>query len=125
MSIDDMFAGRGSPALMSPNEPAIHYLRDRYSESFALVPGLKQNQVHLFLIRIGLWALVWTFSPKDFTKGENTEDTPHTFSISLILDKIVEARDGKNNALLEKLDRGVKSAQERIRTRGKQLNMDG
>jgi hypothetical protein len=61
---DSLFSGRGSPALMSLKEPALRMLRERYAESFAVTSG-KDNQIHLFLVKLSLWGLVRTFVPRD------------------------------------------------------------
>lgn len=101
---DPKFSDRGYPAFMSPNEPAISLLRERYSESFALTKS-KENQVHLFLIRVGLWSLVWTFTPRDVDcKQIQLSDALALIEVSL--------KTGSH--LITKLDKAVEKARGRI-----------
>ncbi len=109
----DLFQGREAPALMSLKEPAIRKLKDRYSESFALTKGSKDPQVHLFMIRLGMWALVWTFTPRDTV----TSDSREKFGITEALTIIESALDGNNQTMLQKLDTAVAKAEERIRSK--------
>ncbi len=109
---DDLFSGRGAPALMSVKEAAIRMLKERYSESFALTKGSREGQVHLFLVKLGMWALVLTFTPRDLRiqpEAQNIE-----FGMTGVLNLIELALNGKDEALREKLDRGVQRALERI-----------
>lgn len=114
LPFEDLLSGRGTPALMSLKEPALRMLKERYSESFALTQGIKQSQIHLFMIKTGMWALVWTFTPKD--SPEPSIDRGK-FGLDEALHVIEEAMLGKNKGMLEKLDRGVSNALERIRVK--------
>lgn len=105
MSKDDFLAGRASPAFMSPNEPGIRLLRERYSESFALTKG-KDNQIHLFLIRVGLWSLVYTFTPRDLFSD--------TIGIPSVL-SFLEETFSSDSPFVLKLDSAVSNARERIK----------
>lgn len=102
---DPLFSGRGSPVLMSLKEPALRLLRERYSETFAITSG-RENQIHLFLIKYSLWALVRTFVPKD-----NSSDR---IGINDALNLIQNALNGSDAKLLVSLDSSVKGARARI-----------
>ena len=104
---DDLLFGRGAPALMSDKEPAIHGLRKRYSESFAITKGNGQR-IHLFLIKFGMWSLVWTFTPRDFGLASATATVEQT--LELLDDTMI----GKNSAFLSRLDRAVANSKRRI-----------
>lgn len=112
MSNDDLFSGRGSPAFLSPKEPAIKLLKERYSESFALTNG-KENQVHLFLIKVGLWSLVYTFTPRDVSSEKI--DIP---TVLLFLENSIVA----GSSFVSKLDSAVSKACERIRQKIEMYN---
>lgn len=113
---DSLFSGRGAPAFMSPKEPAIRLLRERYSESFAVVPGTGQR-IHLFLVKVGLWALVRTFVPKDMGRAGETI----TLEDSLVL--IENTLTEKNPELLESLDASVAKAKSRIANKTEQFGV--
>src|SRR5580704_13930987 len=98
--VDALFSGRGSPALMSLKEPALRMLRERYSESFAVTSG-KENQIHLFLIKFSLWALVRTFVPKDIDQQASGIRMNDALSL------VENALNGSNPELLESLDLSV------------------
>jgi hypothetical protein len=104
---DSLFSGRGSPALMSLKEPALRMLRERYSESFAVTSG-KENQIHLFLIKFSLWALVRTFVPKDIDQQASGIRMNDALSL------VENALNGSNPELLESLDLSVTKARSRI-----------
>jgi hypothetical protein len=104
---DPLFSGKGAPAFMSPSEPAISLLRERYKESFAFVNGT-EHRVHLFLIKVGLWSLVWTFIFKEIVQ----EDRYSMLRASL--DRTHAALTGKEPTLLDDLDNAIKNAEERI-----------
>lgn len=89
---------------MSPSEPAIKLLRERYSETFALTEG-KENQVHLFLIKVGLWSLVWTFTPKDTDSDQMKLQDALAFIETSIITK---------SPFLAMLDETIVRARERI-----------
>ena len=110
---DDLFSGRGPPAFMSEKEPAIRMLRQRYSESFALTQGSMQGQVHLFLIKLGMWALVWTFTGRDTGSVSETEK----FGIEDALQIIESTFKGESDSLQKKLDKAVSQALERIQSK--------
>jgi len=105
---DPLFSGRGAPAFMSPSEPAIRLLRERYQESFAFVNGT-EHRVHLFLIKVGLWSLVWTFVFKEIVQEEKYA------MLRISLDRTHAALSGKEPTLLESLDESVRNAKERTR----------
>ncbi|MCL5067600.1 MAG: hypothetical protein M1368_04525 [Thaumarchaeota archaeon] len=116
---DDPFSGRGSPAFMSLKEPAIRMLRERYAETFALTVGRRQAQIHLFLVKLGMWALVFTFAPQNY-KGSSSG-----FGISQVLEIIELAMSGKDNALKSILDSSVESALARLRSEASEFNWKG
>jgi len=108
---DDLFSGRGSPALLSSKEPAIRLLKEKYSETFAFTEGLKEKgQVHLFLVKYGLWALVYTFTPRDYSASEGNSSVRKTLNF-------VEDVLGRNTDFSALLDSAVKKAVERIEER--------
>jgi hypothetical protein len=100
---DLVFSGYGSAAYMSPKEPAIKLLSERYGETFALTKGTEER-IHLFLIKIGLWSLVYTFTPRDLTRE----------GIEGALD-LLEKSLADESALRLKLDESVQKALERIK----------
>lgn len=95
---------RGSPALMSLNEPALKMLHERYKETFAITQR-NEKQVHLFLIKIGLWSLVWTFTPRDSGSDK--------IEIRFVLDLLERTLKGESE-FLSKLDASVVRANGRI-----------
>ena len=107
-SSDDLFSGRGSPALLSLKEPALRILRDRYSETFAITMSREKKQVHLFIIKFSLWALVRTFVPKDVSSDE--------ISVSDVLTLLENALKGSESGqfLLSSLDSSVERARARL-----------
>jgi hypothetical protein len=109
---DDLFSGRGSPAFMSPKEPAIRLLKERYSESFAFTGGSRENQVHLFLIKLGLWSLVLTLTPRDL---KYIKPDVRDIEMPDALRVIEDALSGKNPIVAERLDESVKKSLERIK----------
>jgi len=111
---DPLFSGRGSPALMSLKEPAIRMLRERYSESFAVTSG-KENQIHLFLIKLSLWALVRTFVPKDL------DQSAKSIRIGDALSRIENALNGSDPELLQSLDTSVSKARSRITAKAEEF----
>ena len=115
---DSLFSGRGSPALMSLKEPALRMLRERYAESFAVTSG-KENQIHLFLIKLSLWALVRTFVPKDIALSAKS------IRIDDALSLIENALNGSNAELLEKLDASVSKARSRITAKAQEFGVVG
>lgn len=44
-----------------------------YGDRFEVLNGPRPGQVNLFLIRHGLWSLVYTFIPKDFQDGTSSD----------------------------------------------------
>lgn len=113
---DDLFAGRGSPAFMSTKEPAIRFLRERYSESFAITVDSSKGQTYLFLIKIGLWALVSTFTKRDY-KGIS-----QNFGIPETLEIIENAMENKDPNMLRRIDGSVKIAIQRIQRKISEFN---
>lgn len=111
---DELFSGRGSPAFMSSKEPAIRLLKERYSESFAFTFGTREKQVHLFLIKLGLWSLVLTFTPRDL---EYIDAKTEKIEIDDALRIIEDSLSGRNPAMTERLDASVKKSLERIKKR--------
>ena len=106
MQNDLLFSGMGAPAFMSPSEPAINLLKERYKESFAFVNGT-EHRVHLFLIKVGLWSLVWTFVFKEIPQEDRY------VMLRASLDQTYAALMGKEPTFLEDLDDAVKNAVER------------
>jgi len=111
---DPLFSGRGSPALMSSKEPALNLLRERYSDTFALTRH-NDKQVHLFLIKVGLWSLVWTFTPRDF--GSDAVE------IWQVLDRVENTLKNGDPEFLAKLDAAVAKANERIKNKVDEFSM--
>ncbi len=112
MSKDDpLFSGRGAPALISSKEPALHLLRERYSESFAITKG-SGDRVHLFLIKIRMWSLVWTFTSREM--GSNAD-------INSVL-KYLESAPARNPQFMEKLDASVSKAKKRIEAKANEFS---
>ncbi|MHB8568137.1 MAG: hypothetical protein ACYC7D_12030 [Nitrososphaerales archaeon] len=105
---NEVLLGRGSPALMSPKEPAIKLLTERYSESFALTFG-SERRVHLFLVKIGLWSLVYTFVFKEAARSEKSG------TMLKALFAIKRALSGEDQNLANKLDKSVEAARVRIK----------
>lgn len=95
---------------MSLKEPAIRLLHERYSESFAITIGTG-GRIHLFLIKLGLWSLVWTFTPRDF--GGETQKATIYDALKLIEDALSD----RNHELLSSLNGAVSEAQLRIKAK--------
>ena len=114
-----MFEGRGPPALLSLKEPAIRKLNERYSNSFAIAPGKINSQVHLFLVKVGMWALVYTFTPRDTNESLSEE----RLRIDSVLRLIEDAMDGRDKNLLERLDKSVSRALSRISVKQSDSNL--
>jgi hypothetical protein len=112
---DPLFSGRGSPALLSLKEPALRLLRDRYSETFAVTFTRDKKQVHLFLIKYSLWALVRTFVPKDLSSQEIT--------VPDVLELIENALNDSENELLRSLDASVERARSRLDLRAREFGV--
>ena len=102
---DASLSGFGAPALMSLKEPAIRLLKERYSESFAFTKGT-DKRIHVFLIRIGLWALVYTFTPKDISRS----NLDMADALTLVEDSLV----GRNDLFKERLDTAIRNATSRL-----------
>jgi hypothetical protein len=115
-NLADLFSGRAKPALLSTKEPALRLLKERYSETFAITPGVREEFSHLFLIKFGLWGLVKTFTPTDLRKLKEGS----TVDKALLL--IRGAMEGKDDSLLAELDRSVKNALERIRAKREKMS---
>lgn len=111
---DDLFSGRGAPALMSDKEPAIHGLRKRYSESFAITKG-NGKRIHLFLIKFGMWSLVWTFTPRDFGLTDGTATIEQT--LELLENAVTE----RNAAFLSRLDSAIAKSKSRIENKAEEF----
>lgn len=107
-----LFSDRGFPALMSLKEPALKMLRERYSESFAITKGA-ERRVHLFMVKIGLWSLIWTFTPRDLNSGAKT------LEIDEVLEFLeISLRRGTSD-FTRKLDLSVAKARERIENKSR------
>ena len=113
---DPLLSGRGSAAIMSPSEPAFKLLKSRYSETFALTLG-DSGRVHLFIIKVGMWALAWTFAFGEIPEAKRSE------KIDAALKRIEDALSGSDAPLLEKLDSAVMAARERIRKRAERIGL--
>lgn len=114
---DDLFSGRGAPALMSSKEPAIQGLKERYSESFAFTKG-SGMRVHLFLIKFGLWSLVWTFTPRDLGTSFSEMSVDDTLGL------LENSLEGHDNVFLSKLDSAVLKAKTRIQLKAVQFGLE-
>ncbi|MHB1868461.1 MAG: hypothetical protein ACYCPP_05890 [Nitrososphaerales archaeon] len=110
---DPLFSRRGSPALMSSKEPALNLLRERYSETFALTKG-NEKQVHLFLVKVGMWSLVWTFTPRDVNREEE-------IGLDEVLQRIESTLKGGSPEFLARLDASVQKAKDRIKNKAEQF----
>lgn len=114
---DLLFSGRGSPALLSLKEPALRLLRERYSETFAITQNREKKQIHLFLIKNSLWALVRTFVPKDISSDEIT--------VPDVLNLLENALNGseKEKGLLSSLDSSVDGARTRVESKAREFGV--
>jgi len=112
-SDDPLFSGRGSPALMSSKEPALRLLKERYSETFAVTQA-NERQIHLFLVKIGMWSLVWTFTPRDVNKEDE-------IGIDDTLQRIERTLKGGDPEFLARLDASVLKAKDRIKNKAEQF----
>ncbi len=92
---------------MSPKEPAIRALRERYNETFALTYG-SEGRIHLFLIKFGMWSLAYTFAFKDSGRDK---------LMPLALESIQSALAGDNKDLALRLDKGITGAEKRIESK--------
>jgi hypothetical protein len=117
---DELFSGAGAPALMSTKETALRLLRERYSESFALVPGFRANQVHLFLVKFGLWALVLTLTPRDYARFESSSEIGKALAY---FENVFAGGDGQGQESLGRLDAAVSRAKERISRKAAEFNV--
>lgn len=106
---------------MSMKEPAIRMLKERYSESFALTVGPQKKQIHLFLIKLGLWSLVWTFASKNNNTTLVSDGKEATFGIDEALLIIESAMKGENQEMQRKLDDSVSRALERMKSKLNQI----
>ncbi len=59
-------------------------LEKTFGDKFELAGGTRPNQVYLFLVRRGLWSLVYTFIPKDF-KGASEGDVDMMTNACMLL----------------------------------------
>jgi hypothetical protein len=114
---DPLFSGRGSPALLSLKEPALRLLHERYSETFAITQNREKKQIHLFLIKHSLWALVRTFVPKDISSDGIT--------VPDVLDLIESALKGsaESGLLLSSLDASVEKARSRLESKAREFGV--
>ena len=95
---------------MSLKEPALRMLKERYSESFAITKGA-ERRVHLFVVKIGLWALIWTFTPRDL------DSVSKTLEIGEVLEFLEISLRRGNTDFAKRLDTSVAKARERIEKR--------
>jgi len=116
ISDDPLFSGRGSAALLSLKEPALRMLRERYSETFAITFNREKKQIHLFLIKYSLWALVRTFVPKDVCSVE--------ISVPRVLELIESALTKSDSVLLSSLDSSVEKARLRLVSKAEEFGVD-
>jgi hypothetical protein len=114
---DGLFSGRGPPALMSTKEPALKLLRDLYGETFAITKG-SATRVHLFLVKFGLWSLVWTFTPRDL------EIESHSLEIDQVLTHVEKSLNGANPVFKVNIDKAVQKSKMRIEMRRKEYGVD-
>jgi hypothetical protein len=89
-------------------QSALKALRLRFNEEFELVQGTRKTQSHLFLVKRGLWSLVWTFIPKQL------EERAAKPGLKGAAQLIVEALNGGNPEFAKKLEECVASARQRI-----------
>lgn len=102
---------------MSSKEPSIRLLRERYSESFAVTLDAEKGQAYLFLVKLGLWSLVYTFTKKEIPS--------ESFGLSQVLQIIEDAMSGKNIAMRSRLDESVKKALDRIKEKVDEFSLGG
>ncbi len=86
---------------MSIKERAVALLNERYSERFAFV--VESEKVHLFLIKMALWALVLTFDSED-----------SNVKLGGAMHIVEEALSGENQEFALKLDAEVQQALTRL-----------
>lgn len=67
-----------------------------------------------------MWALVWTFTPRDIP---DSGDTSETFGLGPVLLLLEGALLGRNERMLEKIDRAVHNALERIKAKIDEFNI--
>jgi hypothetical protein len=112
---DPLFSGYGSPAYMSIKEPGLRLLHERYGDTFAVTKGT-HSRVHLFMIKVGLWALVYTFTPKDLGGGERRMEITDVLNL-------LEQSMSNGSSLGQKIDESVKRAKDRIRIKAQEFGV--
>ena len=102
---------------MSPKEEAIRLLKARYSESFAITINMEKGQAYLFLVKLGLWSLVATFTKRDLPAGSE-------FGLSSVLHRI-ESAMRERDSLQERLDSSVEKSLGRIKKKMEDFSQPG
>jgi len=91
-------------------------LRERYSETFAITFTREKKQIHLFLVKHSLWALVRTFVPKDVSSDE--------ISVPEVLVLLENALNGSDSPLVSKLDSSVEKARSRLSSKAEEYGVE-
>ncbi|MEM0121051.1 MAG: hypothetical protein QW514_05335 [Thermoprotei archaeon] len=95
---------------MGYTEDALRLLGERYHERFEFVRGVRVGQIHLFLVKGGLWSLAWTFIPKHFEE----------FGLNVGIDeaaRLVLAWLGDDGLSGQRLDASINEAIKRVEER--------
>jgi len=93
---------------LSRVEDALALLRSRYNERFEFVEGVRSTQIHLFLVKGGLWSLAWTFIPKHFEEAGLSIGVDGAARLVLIW------LGGGNTDTGRRLDASIRSAIKRV-----------
>jgi hypothetical protein len=90
---------------------AVKALKLRFSEEFEFVKAAQKRPVYLFLVKHGLWSLVWSFIPKQLEELSTKRDLEGAAHL------VIGALNGKNPEFARKLEKCVELAKHRIETR--------
>lgn len=93
---------------MSHVKDALALLQSRYNERFEFVKGVRSTQIHLFLVKGGLWSLAWTFIPKHF------EEAGLSISVEGAAELVLIWLGGGNPDSERRLDASIRSAIKRV-----------
>jgi hypothetical protein len=99
-----LFCGFG----LSYVKDALALLQSRYNERFEFVKGVRSTQIHLFLVKGGLWSLAWTFIPKHF------EEAGLSISVDGAARLVLIWLGGDNPDAWRRLDTSIRSAIKRV-----------
>lgn len=93
--------------LRGPESAEMVILREIYHESFALIQTQRADQIYLFVVRGGQWALVWTFTTAGLWKIGIREG-------DLVNGTLNAIRSIKGSSFYSKLDYAVAGAIKRV-----------